>query len=246
MPVTTPYRRTCRQFADGGYSTGGAFRYICHPKYAKSPEQYIRAFLILQKDFQDLFEYVEPANANLSCHSYRIFALLLRTCVEIEANCKAILRENGFEKRDNWNMGDYQKIEGSHLLSGYNALVPVWHGNGSIRAPFSGWSEGAPLPWYAAYNKAKHDRHSHFADASFESLLDAICGLAVLVSAQFYVHDFAVAQQYVGLSSGYAGYEVCIGDFLHIKYPEWPVEQRYAFDSLQLMDQDDPFSNYPY
>jgi len=95
MAINRPYRRTCRQFVDGTYK--GSL-YVKHPSFAQSPEHYVRAFLLILKDFQELFYYVEPADKNLSCYSYRIHALLLRACVEVEANCKAILKENGYSK----------------------------------------------------------------------------------------------------------------------------------------------------
>ena len=98
MPVSRPYRRTCRLFSDGNYSWSGRLAYIRHPKFAKAPEHYIRAFLLLLKDLYDLFDYVEPADNNIDCYSYRIHALLLRACVEVEANCKAILVEMDIRK----------------------------------------------------------------------------------------------------------------------------------------------------
>lgn len=90
MAITRPYKRTCRQFADGQYTEGGRAKYILHPRYARSPEQYVRSFLLLSKDLQEFFDYIEPADVN--CYSYRIHALLLRACVEVEANCKAIIK----------------------------------------------------------------------------------------------------------------------------------------------------------
>lgn len=54
----------------------------------------MRAFLLVQKDLQELFDYVEPADKKLCCYSYRIHELLMRTCIEVKANCKAILSEN--------------------------------------------------------------------------------------------------------------------------------------------------------
>jgi hypothetical protein len=65
-----------------------------HPDYAKTPEQYIRAFKILQKDFIELFDYIEPADRNNPAYSYRTHALLMRVCIEIDANFKAIFVEN--------------------------------------------------------------------------------------------------------------------------------------------------------
>jgi hypothetical protein len=67
-----------------------------HPKYAQSPEHYVRAFLMILNDLQEILDFVEPADQNLSCYSYRIHALLLRACIEVEANCKAILKENRY------------------------------------------------------------------------------------------------------------------------------------------------------
>src|SRR5688500_2528487 len=66
MGITRPYRRTCRQFVDGRYMEGGRWQYMVHPKFAQSPEHYVRAFLIILKDLQELFDYVEPSDKNLS------------------------------------------------------------------------------------------------------------------------------------------------------------------------------------
>src|SRR5688572_7486964 len=94
MTIMNPYRKNCRPFENGTY---GSY-YISDPKYAKDPEQYIRAFLLIQKDLKELFDYIDPSDINLQCHSFRIHQLLMRTCIEVEANCKAILSENGYDK----------------------------------------------------------------------------------------------------------------------------------------------------
>lgn len=178
MAVTKPYRRICRQFTNGSYAEGGRSQYIEHPKYAKSPEHYVRAFTLLLKDMQELFDYIEPADANLSCYSFRIHELLLRACVEVEANCKAILTENGYTKSDDMDMADYKKINVSHRLSSYSIKMPYWHGALSIREPFSSWATGGSLPWYKAYNATKHDRHESFHLATFNQMIDAMVDLS--------------------------------------------------------------------
>ena len=65
--------------------------------YSDHPEHYTRAFAILQKDIIGLFEYIEPSDINLVTYSFRIHELLVRTCIEVEANFKAILREKYFQ-----------------------------------------------------------------------------------------------------------------------------------------------------
>jgi hypothetical protein len=46
--------------------------YVYHPKFAVAPEQYVRAFELIQKDLIELFDYVAPSDINLVCYSYRI------------------------------------------------------------------------------------------------------------------------------------------------------------------------------
>jgi hypothetical protein len=107
VSTTRPHPRTCRPFVGSDYAGSGRWIYIRHRRFALSPEHYIRAFLLIQKDLQELFDYVEPSDINLPCYSFRIHALLLRACVEVEANCKAILRENGYAtKEGKWTMRD--------------------------------------------------------------------------------------------------------------------------------------------
>lgn len=113
---------------------------------------------MIQKDLQLLFDYIEPSDRNLDCFSYRILELLIRTCIEVEANCKAILVENGYAKTGRLTMKDYKKIDVSHRLSSYEIGLPVWSGTKKIRHPFKNWSNGDTLNWYSAYNATKHDR----------------------------------------------------------------------------------------
>ena len=248
MAIDHPYRRTCRQFTDNSYANGGRSRYIEHPLFARSPEHYVRAFALLLKDLQSLFDYVEPSDLNLKCFSYRIHELLLRTCVEVEANCKAILSENEYSKSGNWNMGDYTKIEASHHLSAYEVKLPFWHGSDEIRIPFSPWSSGGSLPWYTAYNATKHDRHNAFTQATLKHLTDAMAGLLALLSSQFYTIDFSPGNDgYLRFGGKGDGMEAGIGEYMRVKFPDnWGTDERYDFDWDSIKSEADPFRSYPY
>lgn len=247
MPVNRPYRRTYRQFVDGRYTEGGRAGYVLHSKFANSPAQYVRAFLLLLKDLQDLFDYIEPADRNLSCYSYRIHALLVRACVEVEANCKAILKENGYTKASDMNMGDYKKIDVTHRLSSYEVKLPYWNGSNYLRRPFEPWSTGRSLRWYQAYNTTKHDRHIEFEEATFEYLIDACCGILVILSAQFGTNDFTPGDTLISIGGRHDGMETGIGTYFRVKFPDdWPFEMRYAFDWQLLKDESDPFQTIDY
>jgi hypothetical protein len=256
MAITKPFYRNCRQFADGQYSEGGRWQYIVHFKYAKSPEQYVRAFLLIQKDLQDLFDYIEPGDKNLKCYSFRIHELLMRTCIEVEANFKAVLVENGYERKDekgkniNLDIDDYKKLEKTHRLSSYQVKIPHWYGEKSIRTPFSSWSRAELYSpsWYQAYNKTKHNRHEEFHNANFENLIDSVCGLLVVLSAQFYREDFSPSEPCLALGGGHKdGMESGIGGYFRVSFPDdWPVDDRYDFDWNTLASEDEPFQKLDY
>ncbi|TDY26122.1 hypothetical protein B0G81_6627 [Paraburkholderia sp. BL6665CI2N2] len=250
MAIARPYKRTCRQLADGSYAGNGNGRYVVHEAYAQAPEHYIRAFQIIQKDLQALFDYVEPSDGNLGCHSYRIPELLLRSCIEVEANCKAILTENGFVLPRSPNMGVYSKVEVSHMLSGYEVAVPTWHGNDARRKPFRNWANADAtdrfLPWYQAYNATKHNRATAFEQATFEHMLDAVCAVVILLSAQFHTEDFSNDNTLSAVGQSRDGLETAIGGYFRIGFPTWPDEQRYEFDWHQLQNNGEPFASFPY
>jgi hypothetical protein len=245
MPVTQPYYRTCRQFSDGHYAHDGKARYIADSRFAKDGEHYVRALTLLQKDLQELFDFVEPDDKNKDCYSYRIHELHMRAAIEVEANCKAILAENSYVKLDpktgkpalkrngdpaDWNMGDFKKLERTHLLSNYEVRLPVWKGPNQVRQPFKGWVTDGALPWWDAYNAAKHDRHEKFAEANFTMLIDAICALVAVLSAQFHTHDFSPGAIFLSWGSGRpAGYKTAIGDYFLVKFPAWSAADQYDF-----------------
>jgi hypothetical protein len=246
MPVNRPYRRTWRQFTTPNYA-GWQWRYILHPKYAVAPEQYVRAFLLIQEDVLRLFQFVEPADKNLATYSFRIHELLLRTCVEVEANCKAILLENGYARPGDWDMTDYRKLEGSHRLSSYRVTIPIWAGSRNVRNPFSAWTSGQGLPWYQAYNRTKHDRHTMLPEATFDQLLDAISGLVVLLASQFWTHDFGPGPEVLTTEGPNDGTESAIGGYFRVKFPDdWPPNDQYEFTWNQIEPEADPFIQFPY
>jgi len=238
MGITRPYKRICRQFVDGTYSASGQWRYLYHHDFAQSPEQYVRAFLLIQKDLQALFDYVEPSDVNDATYSYRIHELLLRTCVEVEANCKAILTENSYVKATDLNMDDYKKINFSHHLSSYEVKIPLWYGANNVRKPFANWASGGGLIWYKAYNLTKHDRHEKFKEASFNNLIDSVCGLVAILSSQFYQESYMPGHSYELRDDETGdGMEVSIGEYFRVKFPEdWTNDEQYEFTADDIAD----------
>lgn len=249
MSVNKPYKRTVRCHTDGSYSNSGRSNYVRHPNYANSPEHYVRAFLFIQDDFIKLLNYIEPSDTNLDTYSFRILELLMRVCIEVEANFKAILLENGYNKpENNLDMRDYVKVDKSHRLHSYKIKLPYWQGDQDIRSPFSNWINNQPLNWYQAYNASKHNRHNEFTRASFRNLTDAVCGLIALLSAQFYTHDFSPGNVILALNLGNNdGMESAIGGYFRVQFPsDWEDNELYDFEWETLKNEDNPFQLYDY
>jgi hypothetical protein len=72
MSVKKPFFLTVRQFADDQYAEGGRAYYIKRPDYSTKPSNYIRAFLLLQKDLIELFNYIELSDTALNIYRFRI------------------------------------------------------------------------------------------------------------------------------------------------------------------------------
>jgi hypothetical protein len=224
---------------NSGYSQ---WAYIVDRAYANSPEHYIRAFFLIQSDLQRLFEFIEPADDNLTAYSYRIHELFMRTCIEVEANFKAILKENIFNptKRDgspkpekDWNIHDYKKVNATHHLSSYKVFIPIWDGAKSCFEPFKQWSGAAELTWYQAYNASKHDRMNEFKKANFENML---------------TQDFSPGSTSLSVNTdSYYSTSPGLGDFFHIQFPsDWRDDEKYDFNWAELKTQADRFQKIDY
>jgi hypothetical protein len=257
--INKPYKRTVRQLKGGSYRDSGNGLYVLDKDYSNDPQHYVRAFLLIQEDLLEIFRFVDPNDLNKQTISLKIHELLVRTCIEIEANFTAILLENKYSGNpDRFNMkNDYCLVEQSHRLSKYEVKMPVWTGSENVVTPFKDWANVSPknwtaLTWYTAYNKSKHNRHLHFEKASFRNLLDAVAGLLVLLSSQFLEEDFSPAPKGLSASGPYSYdydplYELGIGGYFMVKFPnDWDNSDRYDFQWRDLKTEIDRTQKFDY
>lgn len=249
-----PFRRCFRPMKKSKNAEWTSRIYIQDPGYATTPDIYVRAFLNIQKDIQELFRYIEPATANLGTYSYNIQQLLIRICVEIEANFKAIFKDNVFIQKaeKNWNIIDYSRMNVSHHLSGYKVEYPVWDEEDYMFCPFAEWegNKSVSLGWYKAYNTIKHRKDALKDYATLGNLLEAFAGLFVLLTAQFNRTDFAPGFVSWSDPEGNYFYEnkmFGIGNYLIVHYPvDWKEEEMYNCDWHLEYDKEDRFCKFDY
>lgn len=197
MSIAKPYKRLWRPLK--GYTALGqnwhvigqkepSLKYLESDLFVNQQEKqsYLTTAHLIIRDLYELFNYVQPHDDNLNVYSHRIYELLLRTATEFEANCKAILTDNGYTGRGNLTNTDYFKIASVAKLSDYIVKFGRWESNHDFK-PFVTWNGAtyAPLSWYQGYNSVKHNRHLNFPQANMANLMDAIAGLLCILHAQF-------------------------------------------------------------
>jgi hypothetical protein len=255
VPLAQPYRRLIRPFGPGRYESDhlGATpsdSHVVDPRYSPDRIDFVRAYRLLEDDLIEIFDYVEPVDANKLAYSHRIYQLLLRACTEFEANAKAVLRANGYSKSSNFNIIDYHKLEAACRLSEYGVMTPVWSGARRVFEPFKAWqSSGAytPLGWYQAYNDTKHNRTSSFPAANFGNVLDAVAGVFIVLFAQYNILAFDPYRTVTMIQNDDNGFLSHSTPLFHIRLPNgWTDAEKYGFDWKQLKAQTDPFQSYPF
>lgn len=256
MSYPKPFVRNYRPVVEGPNSGYSDWAYIVDPNYCQNPEHYTRAFNIIQADLLKLFESIEPADRNGDTYSFRTHELLMRICIEVEANFKAILKENifnptfangpnaGQERPERyWNMNDYKKINRTHRLGDYSVEFPIWRGEQNTRTPFQNWNNDGSIDWYQTYNRTKHDRINAFQDANFSVVLDAFSGLTVLLSSQFRTEDFQPGPALLALESSNVG----IGGYMTVNFPTtWTEDEMYNFNWSDLKEEAERFERIDY
>jgi len=123
------------------------------------------------------------------------------------------------------------------MLSAYEVVLPRWDGKYGKFKPFSKWTENKGLKWYQYYNGVKHDIHTNFRHANIKNLVEATCGLVVLLSAQFLNEDFSPDLGCLALEGSGDGMEPSVGSYFRVKYPIFDNDSRYDFIWQDIKDQ---------
>jgi hypothetical protein len=78
-------------------------------------------------------------------------------------------------------------------------------------------------------------------------VVDAFCGLAALLAAQFYYYDFGPTDDVLSTGGIDDGYEDGIGGYVRVKYPDnVPATDRSDFKWQDMETEADPFQKFDY
>lgn len=245
MSLSKPYKRLYRPSVSRGWSDDNIGKYQHDERYISKGERtsLLTAACLIIHDFEELFVYIEPTDVNKRVYSHRVYELFLRTCTEIEANCKGILEANGYRKSGNFDMSDYKKLEQATLLSSYKVKYSNWSPVYSCK-PFEPWANNKAIKWYQDYNAVKHDRYDNFSLANMENLMQAICGLLCILHVQF-------GKRLNGLTTQGANYIIVNSETISVSSftitpHQWQDSDKYDFDWDSLSSDADAFSQFTF
>ena len=143
--------------------------------------------LLIQK-LDEIFLYIEPDTSSLNTYSHKTRELLILACTEVENFWKYyMVQANESPIGRNYTTKDYVKLLNKLHLKNFEFSLKTYSSIPSIR-PFESWDENSPtasLGWYDAYNKTKHDRDSHFSQATLINCINAVVANLIMHCIKF-------------------------------------------------------------
>ena len=257
MALAKPYYRIARP---------KAFipNYVMDFRYAPDRRQLSRAYINIEKELRNIFNYVEPDESNLKTFSFELYSLLLRACTEVELNCKLIMEANGATPQGrHFTMNDYKKIEKASQLSKYTVKFRNWRQRNTssgeleyLPREFCPFQNFAPAinkspDWYEDYNLVKHNREKNLEKANLENCMNAVAGILILLYSQFgsqCIETYGIG----GIAWNTIGaYELHFdADVIFSIYPpqvtDWPDDELYDFKWEDISSDSQPFDRFQF
>jgi len=142
-------------------------------------------FNALEEDVKQLTRFIQFSEANLKTYSIELAQLLMASTQEIDVLFKQVCANNGDQSekepgyRNFFINGRYNKI---HTIE-----IRIYRYGLSFK-PFEAWANNQTPDWWMANNKVKHERHTHFEQASLGNMLKSLSGL--LIANMYFAKEF--------------------------------------------------------
>lgn len=137
-------------------------------------------FLMLERDLDNTSRYIEPSGQE-NVYSFEFAKLLILACTEVESVFKSICHQID-DNQTASNIINYRDIIMRKYPKIIEATVCISRLGYNIE-PFKEWEKEEPKSpsWWRAYNNVKHNRDSHFDDATYLNAVTALSALYVLI-----------------------------------------------------------------
>lgn len=148
--------------------------------------QHWNYFLAIEQDVDNLSRYVEFSQSNFASYSIEIARILMTSTQEIDVLMKQICNHLGNNSKDEQGYCSFISGQFPKLPS-----IEVEVARYGLRfKPFCDWASNKTPIWWTANNKVKHQRHTHYNQASLENMLNSVCGLLI---ANLYYYEVVLS-----------------------------------------------------
>jgi len=145
----------------------------------------------LKEHLEEICKVVYPCDRNYNAYGHEIRSVFIVACTEVEAQWYGVLKAHGHPfpqdgGEDRGSTNDYVKLLEPLRLDQYSVRFPYFP-DMEIMKPFENWDRSGAtktLDWYAAYNRSKHNREKHFADATLYYAFKAAAAYFVMLCAE--------------------------------------------------------------
>jgi len=136
-------------------------------------------FLALERDMESTSRYIEFCEPNFSVFSIELAHLLFAAASEVDVVAK-LLCEQIAPAGSSGNINDYKAILLPAIpdLPHTEVFVPRY---GLSFRPWSNWGGQQNPAWWRSYNNVKHERDTHFDEATLKNALNALGALLIVI-----------------------------------------------------------------
>lgn len=145
----------------------------------------LRQFNILQKNLEQVFNFIEPNEQNKQVYGLELRNIILLSSMEVEVHWQNLMKNNGYKKnrlttKDYFKLNEFINFKFEFKISN--------HPNFGTIKPFDDWVEISPtnsLKWYNSYNKIKHDRSNNLNMATLELAIASVSAVLTLLIVRY-------------------------------------------------------------
>ncbi len=135
-------------------------------------------FLALERDLEIASRYVEFVAANMATYSIEFAHLLFAAASEVDVVAKLLCKQL-VPNAPRQNIDHYRTALASQIpdLAATQVQIPRY---ALTLTPWNSWSNGQNPTWWRCYNNVKHQRDTHYPEATLENAINALAGLMTL------------------------------------------------------------------
>ncbi len=148
---------------------------------------YWEYFLSIEDDLYKTSRFVEFVPENYNTFSIEFSRIILSSCSEIDVIAKEICSIISEEKKAS-NVSDYREIILSRFPKFHSVQLNIPRFK-IILNPWSDWEKSENPSWWKSYNRIKHQRSSHYNEATLSTALNSVAGLLSCLLYYFWLKE---------------------------------------------------------